>query len=98
MGLGNYVWVIWILSSLALVRLYICVFSHKSKLIAKPSRERFGTPRILFQVTTKGNIPIVKETVDGINYVCRDIGYQKNEVWVVTDVQERFKNARTITV
>ena len=97
-GWENYVWVIWILSSLALVRLYICVFSHKSKLIAKPSRERFGTPRILFQVTTKGNIPIVQETVDRINSVCRDIGYQKYEVWVVTDAQERFKNCRTITV
>src|SRR4030066_1405199 len=98
MGLESYVWVIWIISSLALIRLYVCVFSHKSKLIAKPAREKFGTPRILFQVTTKGNITIVQETVDRINSVCREIGYQKNEVWVVTDVQERFKNCRTITV
>src|SRR3989304_4411762 len=98
MGWESYIWVIWIVTSLALVRLYICVFSHKSKLIAKPAREKFGTPRILFQVTTKGNIPIVQETVDRINSVCREIGYQKYAVWVVTDVQEKFKNCRTISV
>lgn len=98
MGWENYVWVIWIVSSLALVRLYICVFSHKTRLIANPAREKFGTPRILFQVTTKGNIPIVQETVDRINSVCREIGYQKYEVWVVTDAQERFKDCRTMSV
>jgi cellulose synthase/poly-beta-1,6-N-acetylglucosamine synthase-like glycosyltransferase len=67
-------------------------------MIAKPTKERFGTPRIIFQITTKGNIPIVQETVNRVNSVCREIEYEKYELWVVTDVQEKFENCRTITV
>ncbi len=97
-GYWAYIWVIWIISSLSLIRVYIFVVAYKSRMIAKPARERFGTPRIIFQITTKGNIPIVQDTVNRVNEICKGIDYQKYEIWVVTDAQEEFKNCRTIVV
>jgi len=49
--------------------------------MAKPVKERFGTPKIIFQVTTKGNIGIVQDTVNRVNSVCSEIDYKKYEVW-----------------
>jgi len=72
--------------------------THRFKIIAKPLKTRFGTPQIIFQVTTKGKIPIVQETVNQILKVCQKIEYTKYEIWVVTDVEEKFENCRTIKV
>lgn len=93
----NYLWVVWMLSALFL-RLYTYFPFHARKFIAKPVERSFGTPRIIFQITTKGDIPIVQDTVDRIHAVCGEIGYGKYEVCVVTDAQERFENSRTIVV
>ena len=94
----NYFWIAWIVSSLALLRLYFFAVAYKAKLVSKPTKDRFGTPRLIFQITTKGNIPIVQATIDRVNSVCKEIEYKKYEVWVVTDVQEEFANCRTIVV
>ncbi len=94
----DYLWVIWILTSFLFVRFYFYIFAHRSKLIAKPEKERFGTPKIIFQVTTKGNIGVVQETINRINAVCKEIGYTKYSVWAVTDAQEKFDGCRTIVV
>ena len=94
----DYLWLIWILSSLLFIRFYIYLLAHHSKLVVKPAKEKFGTPRILFQVTTKGNIGIVQDTVNQINAVCESIGYTKYDIWVVTDAQEKFERCRTIIV
>lgn len=94
----NYFWLIWVLSSILFIRFYFYLISQHSKLIAKPPRERFGTPKIIFQVTTKGNIGIVQNTVDRVNNVCAEIEYKKYELWVVTDAQEQFEGCRTIVV
>lgn len=94
----DYLWLIWIFSSFVFVRFYIHIATYGSKLITKPKREKFSTPRLLFQVTTKGNIPIVQQTVDRVNAVCNEIDYKKYDVWVVTDANERFENCRTIVV
>jgi hypothetical protein len=94
----DYLWLIWVLSSLLFIRFYVYLLAHRSKLIAKPVKEKFGTPEILFQVTTKGNIGIVQDTIDQINSVCKDIGYTKYNIWAVTDAQEKFEGCRTIIV
>jgi len=94
----DYLWLIWVLSSLLFIRFYVYLLVHRSKLIAKPVKERFGTPEILFQVTTKGNIGIVQDTIDQINTVCKKIGYTKYNIWAVTDAQEKFEGCRTIIV
>jgi beta-1,4-mannosyltransferase len=94
----SYLWVVWIFSSLPFIRFYIHIATYRSRLISKPLKEKFGTPRLIFQVTTKGNIPIVQDTVDRVNAVCKEIGYEKFELWVVTDVEEKFQNCRTIIV
>ena len=88
----------WLVSSLALVRVHVFVFAYRSKMIVKSPRERFETPKIIFQLTTKGDIPIVQESVNRVNAVCKEIEYEKCEVWVVTDVQEEFEKCRTIVV
>ena len=94
----NYLWLIWVLSSILFIRFYFYLISQHSKLIAKPPRERFGTPKIIFQVTTKGNIGIVQNTIDRVNNVCAEIEYKKYELWAVTDAQEKFEGCRTIVV
>lgn len=94
----SYLWLIWVLSSLLFIRFYIYILAHHSELIAKPVKENFRTPRIIFQVTTKGNIGIVQDTVNQINTVCKSVGYAKYDVWVVTDAQEKFEGCRTIIV
>jgi len=94
----NYLWIVWIVSSLALVRAYVFVFTYRSKIIAKPSRTKFNTPTVIFQITTKGNISVVQETINRVHAICQLIDYKKYQVWVVTDAQESFANSRTIVV
>ena len=94
----QYLWIVWLLSSLSLVRVYIFVLAYRSRMVAKPPRERFQTPRIFFQITTKGNISVVQESVNRVNAVCKEIEYKKYEVWVVSDMQEEFQDCRTIVV
>ena len=96
--LWNYFWLIWVLSSILFIRFYFYLISQHSKLMAKPAKERFGTPRIIFQVTTKGNMGIVQETINRVNEVCAEIEYKKYELWAVTDMQEKFEGCRTIVV
>ena len=95
---GNYLWLIWMLTSLSFLRFYIYVIGYRKKIIGKPMKRRFRTPEIIFQITTKGNIPIVQETVDRVNEVCQRIEYNKYEIWVVTDAKEEFRCCRTIRV
>ena len=90
----NYFWLIWVLSSVLFIRFYFYLIAHHSKLVAKPAKERFGTPRIIFQITTKGNIGIVQETINRVNQVCAEIEYKKYEVWAVTDAEEKFEGCK----
>ena len=97
----DYLWLVWVISSLSFVRFYVYVaraLGYRNRMIAKPNKTRFGTPKIIFQVTTKGGIPIVQKTIDQIQEVCQKIEYTKYEVWVVTDAEEEFRNCRTIIV
>jgi egghead protein (zeste-white 4 protein) len=94
----DYLWLVWIVSSLSFARFYAYALIYFSKLVAKPTKRKFGTPKVIFQITTKGNIPIVQETIDRIHSACQEIEYTKYEVWVVTDASEKFENCRSFTV
>lgn len=94
----DYLWLVWIVSSLSFIRHYIYVFAYFRKLVARPTKTRFHTPKIIFQITTKGNIPIVQQTIDRIHTVCETIEYAKYEVWVVTDADEKFGKCRIVKV
>lgn len=94
----DYIWVIWVFTSLSFVRIYFFAVIYVKKLIAKPKKTEFATPRIIFQITTKGHIPIVQEAINRIHSVCQEIKYVKYEVWVVTDASEEFEHCRTIPV
>ena len=89
----DYLWLIWVLSSLLFIRFYLYLFAHHSKLIAKPVKEKFGTPKIIFQVTTKGNIGIVQDTINRINAVCKEIGYTKYRYGLLLTHKKNLKDA-----
>jgi cellulose synthase/poly-beta-1,6-N-acetylglucosamine synthase-like glycosyltransferase len=91
-------WLIWIFSSFLIIRYYIYLIAHRSKFQPKPIKEKFATPRVIFQVTTKGNIRIVQDTINRVNSVCSQTNYTKYEIWTVTDAQEKFEGCRTIVV
>jgi len=59
----DYLCMIRIFWSLLFIRFYIHIAIYRSKLIFNPLKEKFGTSKMIFQVTTKGSIPIVQETM-----------------------------------
>ena len=97
MGL-EHIWLIWLLSSLTFIRFYIMMGRHLPKLIGKSKQSKFNTPEIIFQITTKGHMPIVQTTINQINATCRSINYSKYEIWVVSEKPDVFEGARLINV
>ncbi len=54
--------------------------------------------RVIFQITTIGNMEIVQESVNNINRICREVGYNNYIIHVVSEVNETFDGALTLTV
>jgi beta-1,4-mannosyltransferase len=54
--------------------------------------------RVIFQITTIGKMKIVQESVNNINRICKQIGYDNYKINVVSEVDETFDGAVTITV
>ena len=53
---------------------------------------------MIFQITTIGNMKIVQDSVDNINRICKEVGYENYRIDVVSEVNESFDGAVTITV
>jgi hypothetical protein len=56
-------------------------------MVSKPVREKFWTPRLIFQVTTKRNTPIVQETGDRVKMLLKN--YSKK------DFQKKLKRNKS---
>jgi egghead protein (zeste-white 4 protein) len=54
--------------------------------------------RMIFQITTIGNMEIVQDSVDNINRICIEVGYENYRIDVVSEVDESFEGAVTVTV
>jgi cellulose synthase/poly-beta-1,6-N-acetylglucosamine synthase-like glycosyltransferase len=54
--------------------------------------------RMIFQITTIGNMNIVQDSIDNINQICKEVGYENYRIDVVSEVNERFDGAATVTV
>ncbi len=54
--------------------------------------------RIIFQITTIGNMQIVQESINNINRICKEVEYENYSVVVVSEVKEEFEGSVTVTV
>ena len=46
--------------------------------------------RMIFQITTIGNMKIVQESIDNINRICKEVEYENYSIDVVSEVNEEF--------
>jgi beta-1,4-mannosyltransferase len=53
---------------------------------------------MIFQITTIGNMEIVQKSIDNINRICQEVGYTNYRIDVVSEVNESFEDADTMTV
>ncbi|MCW3996429.1 MAG: glycosyltransferase family 2 protein [Candidatus Bathyarchaeota archaeon] len=97
MILLNYIWVLWLLGMPIYFTLAYEILKYRTTLIKK-TFVPINPKKMIFQITTIGNMSIVQESVNNINRICREVGYSNYEVLVVSEVKEAFDGAKTITV
>ncbi len=68
------------------------------KQLVKKTFVPINPKRVIFQITTIGNMEIVQESVHNINRICKEVGYDNYIIHVVSEVNETFDGAITITV
>ncbi len=68
------------------------------KALIKKTFVPINPKRVIFQITTIGNMKIVQETINNIHQVCGEVAYRNYVVCVVSEVKEVFEGAVTITV
>jgi cellulose synthase/poly-beta-1,6-N-acetylglucosamine synthase-like glycosyltransferase len=68
------------------------------KILVKKTFVPINPKRMIFQITTIGNMEIVQDSVDNINRICKGVGYENYRIDVVSEVNESFNGAVTITV
>jgi hypothetical protein len=93
----NYIWLIWLFGIPIYYSLLFEVIRYR-KVIVKRTFSAINPKRMIFQITTIGHMEIVQESIDNINRTCKDVGYQNYKVVVVSEVNESFSDAVTITV
>jgi hypothetical protein len=68
------------------------------KVLVKKTFVPVNPKRVIFQVTTIGNMEIVQESINNINRICKEFGYSNYTICVVSEVDETFDGAITVTV
>jgi egghead protein (zeste-white 4 protein) len=68
------------------------------KILVKKTFVPINPKRVIFQITTIGNMKIVQESVHNINRICKEVGYRNYNICVVSEVDESFDGAVTLTV
>jgi beta-1,4-mannosyltransferase len=68
------------------------------KALVKKTFVPINPKRMIFQITTIGNMKIVQESIHNINQICKEVGYDNYEIYVISEVNESFNGAITITV
>jgi hypothetical protein len=93
----NYIWLIWLFGFPIYYSLAFEIIKYR-KLMVKRTFVPINPKRMVFQITTIGHMEVVQESIDNINRICAEVGYQNYEVVVVSEVNERFEGAVTVTV
>ncbi len=97
MILSNYLWLVWVFGIPIYYSLAYEIIRYR-KVIIKKTFVPINPKRMIFQITTIGNMQIVQESIDNINRICKEVGYNNYRIDVVSEVNETFKGAFTTTV
>jgi hypothetical protein len=68
------------------------------KVLVKKTFVPINPRRVVFQITTIGNMKIVQDSIFNINRICKEVGYNNYNICVVSEVNESFDGAVTLTV
>jgi len=93
----SYIWLIWIFGIPIYYLLAYEIIKYR-KVIVKRTFVPINPKRMIFQITTIGNMKIVQESIDNINRICKEVGYHNYRIDVISEVNENFHDALTITV
>ena len=93
----EYIWVLWLFGMPIYFSLAYEIIRYRKNLVKK-TFSPINPKRMIFQITTIGNMAIVQESVDNINRICKEVGYDNYKIEVISEVNETFNGAVTITV
>ena len=93
----DYIWILWLVGMPIYFMLAYEILRYR-KFLVKKSFVPINPKKMIFQITTIGNMKIVQETVRNINRTCKEVGYSNYRICVVSEVEETFDGAATITV
>ncbi len=97
MILLDYIWLIWLFGIPIYYSLAYEIIRYR-KVFVKKTFVPINPKRMIFQITTIGNMEIVQESIDNINRNCKEVGYNNYRIDVVSEVNESFHGAVTLTV
>ena len=97
MNLFNYIWILWLFGMPIYFTLAYEIIKYR-KVLVKKTFVPINPKRVIFQITTIGNMEIVQESVHNINRICKELGYSNFNICVVSEVNETFDGAVTVTV
>jgi beta-1,4-mannosyltransferase len=93
----NYMWLIWIFGIPIYYSLAYQIIRYR-KVFVKKTFVPINPKRMIFQITTIGNMEIVQESINNINRICEEVRYSNYRIDVVSEVDESFAGAVTIAV
>ncbi len=97
MILSNYLWLVWLFGIPIYYSLAYEIIKYR-KILIKKTFVPINPKRMIFQITTIGNMEIVQESIDNINRICKEVGYNNYRIDIVSEVDESFRGAFTMTV
>ena len=96
--LFDYMWILWLIGMPIYFILAYEIIKYR-KVLVKKTFVPINPKRVIFQITTIGNMEIVQESINNINRICKEVGYEQLQyINVVSEVNETFDGAVTITV
>ncbi len=93
----NFIWILWLFGMPIYFTLAYEIIRYR-KVLVKKTFVPINPKRVIFQITTIGNMEIVRESINNINRICKEVGYENYVINVVSEVNETFNGAVTIAV
>jgi hypothetical protein len=75
----NFLWLIWLFGIPIYFSLAYDVIKYR-KILIKKIFVPINPKRVIFQITSIGNMPIVQESVYNINRICKEVGYSNYDL------------------
>ena len=91
------IWILWLVGMPIYFMLAYQIIRYR-KFLVKKSFVPINPKKLIFQITTIGNMKIVQDAVHNINRICKEVGYSNYSIFVVSEVEETFDGAVTMTV